>query len=461
LKKIHKYSKIDIDYMLFWKDHVIRMWSISYLTLIIYQFLILSILPLYFSKITITKKMILKISLLIIAPSVVLFAFIGVYAMVYIILVESFFVYQQTKRWRYIVHVLFTIVLVVMADHISSLVVYHLSNGSEAIITSPSIQLIVSMSILFILVLVYIKLFGLFARWYVFEEYIIPAMIPLLLMTIVFMYTDILLMEGLTFIKSVQHNLIFFVIYLMIFIIIVGFFVYLAIKNLHIKHKEMEFEEFNSYVASLETINRDMRKFKHDYMNILTSMRHFIDSENYSELEAYFYRHILQTEKNEQAHEMAFSMLNCLHIASLKGLLTTKLIQAQTFQVPMYVEIVEEIDRIALDEIQLNRMCGIILDNALEASKNAKEPWIRLAFIRMDSVVLIACMNTFSCNQNHDLKVHEIFKEGFSTKGQERGLGLSILRQIVDASPKLRLNTKINGNLFIQELYIDEEGVQL
>lgn len=437
------------------------MWSISYLTLIIYQFLILSILPLYFSKITITKKLILKISLLIVAPPVVLFAFIGVYAVAYVILVVSFLVYQQTKRWRNIVHVLFMIVLVVMADHFSSLVVYHLSNGMEAIITSPLVQLIVSMSILFILVLVYKRLFRYFAGWYVFEQYIIPAMIPLLLMTIVFMYTDIVLMDGLSFVKSVQHNLFFFVIYLMLFIIIIGFFVYLAIKNIHIKQKEMKVEEFNSYVASLEELNRDMCKFKHDYMNILTSMRHFIDSKNYSELETYFYQHILQTEKNEQVNEMAFSMLNCLHIASLKGLLTTKLIQAQTFHVPMYVEIVEEIDRIALDEIQLNRMCGILFDNALEASKHATEPWIRLAFIRMDGVVLIACMNTFSSNQRHDLKVHEIFKEGFSTKGQERGLGLSILRQMVDASPRLRLNTKINGNLFIQELYIDEEGVQL
>jgi len=437
------------------------MWSISYLTLIIYQFLILSILPLYFSKITITKKLILKISLLIVAPPVVLFAFIGVYAVAYVILVVSFLVYQQTKRWRNIVHVLFMIVLVVMADHFSSLVVYHLSNGLEAIITSPLVQLIVSISILFILVLVYKRLFRYFAGWYVFEQYIIPAMIPLLLMTIVFMYTDIVLMDGLSFVKSVQHNLFFFAIYLMLFIIIIGFFVYLAIKNIHIKQKEMKVEEFNSYVASLEELNRDMCKFKHDYMNILTSMRHFIDSKNYSELETYFYQHILQTEKNEQVNEMAFSMLNCLHIASLKGLLTTKLIQAQTFHVPMYVEIVEEIDRIALDEIQLNRMCGILFDNALEASKHATEPWIRLAFIRMDGVVLIACMNTFSSNQRHDLKVHEIFKEGFSTKGQERGLGLSILRQMVDASPRLRLNTKINGNLFIQELYIDEEGVQL
>jgi len=437
------------------------MWSITYFTLIIYQLLVLSILPLYFSKITITKKLVLKISLLIVAPPVVLFDFIGVYAVAYVILVVSFLVYQQTKRWRNIVHVLFTIVLVVMADHISSIVVYHLSNGLEAIITSPLVQLIVSMSILFILVIVYKRLFRYFARWYMFEQYIIPAMIPLLLMTIIFMYTDIVLMDGLSFIKSVQHNLFFFVIYLMLFIIIMGFFVYLAIKNIHIKQKEMELEEFYSYVASLEEINRDMRKFKHDYMNILTSMRHFIDSKNYSELETYFYRHILQTEKNEQAHEMAFSMLNCLHIASLKGLLTTKLIQAQTFHVPMYVEIVEDIERIALDEIQLNRMCGILLDNALEASKNAPEPWIRLAFIRMDGVVLFACMNTFSSNQSHELKVHEIFKEGFSTKGEERGLGLSILRQMVDASPKLRLNTKINGNLFIQELFIDEEGVQI
>ena len=75
--------------------------------------------------------------------------------------------------------------------------------------------------------------------------------------------------------------------------------------------------------------------------------------------------------------------------------------------------------------------------------------------------VLIACMNTFSSNKSYELKVHEIFKEGFSTKGEERGLGLSILRQMVDASPKLRLNTKINGNLFIQELFIEEEGVNM
>ncbi len=437
----------------------IDMWSISYLTLIIYQFSILSILPLYFSKITITKKLILKISLLIVMPSVVLFAFLGVYAMGYAILVVIFLVYQQTKRWRNIVHVLFMIVLVVMADHISSLVVYQVSNGTEAIISSPLVQLIVSICILFILVLVYKRLFHYFAGGYVFEQYIIPTMIPLLFMTIAFMYSDIVSMDASSFVKSVQHNLFFFVIYLMLFIIIIGFFVYLAIKNIHIKQKEMKLEDFKSYVASLEELNRDMRKFKHDYMNILTSMRHFIDSKNYSELEVYFYRHILQTEENEQAHEMAFSMLNCLHIASLKGLLTTKLIQAHACHVPMHVEVVEDIDRIALDEIQLNRMCGILLDNALEASKNTTEPWIRLAFIRMDGVVLIACINTFSSNQSHELKVHEIFKEGFSTKGEERGLGLFILRQMVDASPKLRLNTKINGNLFIQELFIDEEGV--
>lgn len=83
----------------------------------------------------------------------------------------------------------------------------------------------------------------------------------------------------------------------MIFIVIVVFIIHLSFKHLQIRQKEQEIEGFMEYVHSLELINRDMRKFKHDYMNILTSMRHFIDDRDYDGLEQYFYEHILQTEK--------------------------------------------------------------------------------------------------------------------------------------------------------------------
>ncbi|EEL90665.1 GHKL domain-containing protein [Bacillus cereus] len=241
----------------------------------------------------------------------------------------------------------------------------------------------------------------------------------------------------------------------MIFIVIVVFIIHLSFKHLQIRQKEQEIEGFMEYVHSLELINRDMRKFKHDYMNILTSMRHFIDDRDYDGLEQYFYEHILQTEKKELDHEVAFTSLNRLHINSLKGLLTTKLIQAQAASIPVHIEIVEDIEHINIDIISLNRIFGILLDNAIEASKDVDEPYVHLAFIQMEQSVLFVCMNRRDINQA--IKIHEIYQEGYSTKAQGRGLGLAILRQMANETKNLSLNTKLNGDLFIQELEVQKE----
>ncbi len=67
------------------------------------------------------------------------------------------------------------------------------------------------------------------------------------------------------------------------------------------------------------------------------------------------------------------------------------------------------------------------------------------------------CMNNYDAATQQDLKIHKIYQESFSTKAKGRGLGLSILRQIVNESPNLRLNTKVQDDLFVQELFIDKE----
>ena len=113
-----------------------------------------------------------------------------------------------------------------------------------------------------------------------------------------------------------------------------------------------------------------MRKFKHDYVNILTSLKTFIDDKNYQGLQAYFYDHILEINHHAQLNEQALMMLNNLKIDSLKGLFTTKIMQAQAQQIPFYVEVVEEITDIPIDPITLNRLVGILLDNAIEAAND-------------------------------------------------------------------------------------------
>ena len=47
-----------------------------------------------------------------------------------------------------------------------------------------------------------------------------------------------------------------------------------------------------------------------------------------------------------------------------------------------------------------------------------------------------------------------LFKQGFSTKGENRGLGLSNLKEIIDKYKNVTLDTFIKNELFFQEITI-------
>ena len=433
------------------------MWYLQLFILSLMQCCILTALPLYFSNIHITKKNIVQALLFIVIPSIILLVYMDVYAIIYVTLAIGYFIYRLTKKWFYIMHVLVTIFICVLADHMASLIVNSLLNDMMSNVIAPTVQLFVFLFMTALLALIYKHLLRLFEDIFIMNYYSVLIIILLLILTLIFMYTNILAIEDTMFLQSVQQNLFFFAIYVVILFILISLVIYMTIKRMQITQKEKELESFKTYVASLEQINQDMRKFKHDYMNILTTMRHFIDDKNYDGLESYFYMNILHTEQNEELQNIALSMLNRLEVASLKGLLTTKLLQAQAQEVQMQVEIVEPIDSIPVNDIQLNRMCGIIIDNAIEASIQTVEPMVRLAFIQLEESILFVCMNNYDTATQPDLKIHKIYQESFSTKAKGRGLGLSILRQIVNESPNLRLNTKIQDDLFVQELFIDKE----
>ena len=78
---------------------------------------------------------------------------------------------------------------------------------------------------------------------------------------------------------------------------------------------------------------------------------------------------------------------------------------------------------------------GILLDNAIEAAEDVDDKEVRVAIIRMNESILIVINNTYDTSQN--LKVYELFEEGFSTKGKNRGLGLSTLRQMKEQLPNI------------------------
>ncbi|MDU0421304.1 GHKL domain-containing protein [Staphylococcus simulans] len=251
--------------------------------------------------------------------------------------------------------------------------------------------------------------------------------------------------------KNLQLMVILYISFILAVVVLVLVISFTVLREMKYKRQVEEIENYYKYTLRIEKINNDMRKFRHDYVNILLSMSEFIRDDDMPGLRAYFEEHIVPLKDNMQTNSFKINGLERLQIRELKGLLTTKIIQAQENNIRVSVEVPDEIHHISLDMIDLSRVMGIILDNAIEASTEIDDPLIQIGFMKNKDAVMIIVMN--KCAKDIP-KVHELFKENFSTKGPNRGLGLSTLREIIDQTDNVLLDTVIENHYFIQKLEI-------
>ncbi|MGW7816123.1 quorum-sensing sensor histidine kinase AgrC [Staphylococcus xylosus] len=225
------------------------------------------------------------------------------------------------------------------------------------------------------------------------------------------------------------------------------------IRQIQYKRNMQEIENYYKYTLQIEKINHEMRKFRHDYVNILSTLSDFIREEDMEGLRDYFHSEILPMQDSMQMNAIKINGIENLQVREIKGLLTTKILQAQEKNIRISIEVPEPIEKIDMPIINLSRVIGILLDNAIEASeKITEEPLIRIAFIKNeDTSVTFIVMN--KCEPNMP-KVHTLFQENFSTKGKNRGLGLSTLKELTDSTTNVLLDTTIDNNYFIQKVEI-------
>src|SRR5690606_7966944 len=122
-----------------------------------------------------------------------------------------------------------------------------------------------------------------------------------------------------------------------------------------------------------------------------------------------------------------------IKISELKGLIATKVIAAEKSNVLVNVEVPDEIVDVNMDIIDLARIIGILLDNAIEGSENIPYAKINLAILlTIDGDVVIVIENRTNLT---DINISRLFDENVSTKGSQRGLGLSTVRSIISNYP--------------------------
>ena len=230
------------------------------------------------------------------------------------------------------------------------------------------------------------------------------------------------------------------------------------VKNILLEKKNaLEFEKLEQqkkYILALEKNNNEIRKFKHDFNNIILGLDGYINNDDFDKekLKKYFNSTIMNYNNNIELNDIVIAKLNSIKVSSLKSLITNKVLVAQNNNIDFDINIQGEINDFYTDEMQLSRILGILLDNAVEASLEVTDDKkIEMNIIQIDKTTDIQISNTFN---NIGTPIADFYKEGFSTKGTNRGLGLSSAHEIANKLNML-LNTEIDGNTFIQNLSIE------
>lgn len=384
------------------------------------------------------------IVLLTVIPSILMYNYIGNSSLLFLVAVVFLFYYRKIKLYS------------IMVVLISNLVLYLTINKY---IYSKILLLTIHLSTFCLIALLLAFLLRILIKK-LRESYLSLNKTYITLICVVlsisFMFFYIISQTDMSAPNSLRLYAIIFVgliIFLSIIVFILSMF---TLREMRYKRNLQEIETYYEYTLKIESINNEMRKFRHDYVNILSTMSEFIREDDMPGLRQYFNEQIVPMKDNLETRSLKLNGIEKLKVREIKGLITTKILQAQEKEIAISIEVPDVIERIDMNTIELSRIIGITLDNAIEASESLEDALIRIAFFKEDESVTLIIMN--KCKDSIP-RVHELFEEGFSTKGDNRGLGLSTLKEITDNNDNVLLDTVIENGFFVQKIeIIDKES---
>lgn len=238
--------------------------------------------------------------------------------------------------------------------------------------------------------------------------------------------------------------------------IFIGFLLYInyssrmSINNEVQKMKDDQIESLGKYSKHIEGLYQDIRRFRHDYTNLLSSLKQAIKNRDIKGVEQIYDAVFLDSDK--QFYKSKYDIANLYNIENdaLKSIISVKLIEAQSKDIKTSIEVENRIDiPDSLELINLLKIVSIFLDNAIEAAIQAKQPYISFTYFIDDGHKIMIIENS---TRERKIDTKSIFHYGVSSKGDGRGIGLSNVRNIVSSNQKISLMTSSDDYIFRHEL---------
>lgn len=252
--------------------------------------------------------------------------------------------------------------------------------------------------------------------------------------------------------KDVGYNPATAVIFLLIIYMI---FIYTGREEMQqrrIEEQNISLRQQGAYIENLEGLQREVRRFRHDFKNMMSGMYLQAEEGNLEAIQGYIQEMTEDFDMQVGSQIRLMNQLANIRLMEVKGLFLEKMKIMQEEEIRWELEVLRPFEMTRLRGTDLCRCLGILLDNAIEEVRGREDGQIHIMISSQNDYTTFRIKNTlYSAVDFHRLGDH-----GYSSKGQGRGIGLSNYKKILGRYERAVPYTTIHDGYFIQELKVQE-----
>lgn len=237
----------------------------------------------------------------------------------------------------------------------------------------------------------------------------------------------------------------------LLFMISIILIIVIILKN-ESKYEQLKEEnrQMLNYVTKYEKIITAQGKTNHEFKNQLMVIRGYAQMHSDKIIE--YIDEIV--EDSNKAGSYLISQLNNFPDGGIKGLLYYKLSIMEDENIKYSIN-VEKGVKTKLKTLSTNnyknitKILGVLLDNAIDASKKSKHKKINISVIKDNKNIIFKIYNTYKGK----IDIEKV-GTGYTSKGKGHGYGLRLVKDIINEDKLFNISHNLEDNYFVSSLYI-------
>lgn len=233
-------------------------------------------------------------------------------------------------------------------------------------------------------------------------------------------------------------------------------YIRLLVKSISVKEEmrlqENDLQQLTEYNRELENNMENIRNIKHDIKNLFLTMGGFVDKSGDEEMKVFYAENIVPFANQELQKNDLYMKLSNVHDESMKSFLYFKIMQGidQNVDMDLQVQLDNTDNSFCMGQIDLIRILGILLDNAMEEAKICNGTVV--TSIKEDEREYVFSISNTVRPQTREKGVIP----GTTDKGLGRGNGLLIVNKLIRKYKNVLLNSFFKEERFVQCLRIEK-----